>query len=104
MADPGIDRRGGAPIFLNNFILIKAGKVSYLYALEESGILLWEILNSKASNDAFRSIFWPKYRRVFWEPERGRGLASAPSGSATGPNNIVILEIICINIFKIYHR
>ena len=87
VADPGIDRQGGADFF-QEFILTTAGKASLLYALEGSGGMLHrKILKSKASNDAFWSKFRPKYGRFFcfWDPERGGGGGApvAPSGSAT---------------------
>ena len=76
MADPGIDRQGGADFF-QEFILTTAGKVNLFYASEGSrGMLSRKFLKSYASNDAFRSIFWPKSGSFFcfWNPEQPWGV------------------------------
>ena len=69
----GIDRHMRR-FFFQEFMLTTAGKANLLYALEGPGRgkLSRGIIKSKASNDAFWSIFWTKSGRFccFCDPEQ----------------------------------
>ena len=82
VAHPGIDRRGGAPIFAR----VYTHHSWHSDALVGSGGMLpLKILKSKVSNNAISTIFRPKYGRfLFWWPwTGGEGACCAPSGSTT---------------------